>query len=145
LYSQDAHALLDPCLSRALLAAHVRRAAVATCPGATAVIAYPAGGDRGSPADALPGEEFVFVKAPPTEREALLHEDPATFFVTPHYANAPGVIVRLSRIDPDALSELLVQAWRTVAPKRLVKSGRMPDRLLPGGVRPRNGIARERR
>jgi hypothetical protein len=86
------------------------------------VIAYPAGGDRGSPPDALPGEEFVFVKAPPAEREALLREDPSTFFVTPHYANAPGVIVRLSTVDPDALRELLVEAWRTVASKRLVKA-----------------------
>jgi hypothetical protein len=86
------------------------------------VIAYPAGGDRGSPTDALPGEEFVFVKAASAEREALLHGDPATFFLTPHYANAPGVIVRLSRVDPDALRELLVDAWRTVAPKRLVKA-----------------------
>ncbi|MGI8870861.1 MAG: MmcQ/YjbR family DNA-binding protein [Mycobacteriales bacterium] len=86
------------------------------------VIAYPAGGDRGSPPDAKPGEEFVFIEAPPAEREALLHEDPVRFFVTAHYAGAPGVIVRLSTVDADQLAELLVDAWRTVAPKRLVKA-----------------------
>lgn len=86
------------------------------------VIAYPAGGERGSPEDAKPGEEFVFIKSPPAEREALLHEDPVTFFVTPHYAGAPGVIVRLSTVDAAQLKELLVDAWRAVAPKRLVKA-----------------------
>ena len=50
------------------------------------------------------------------------NSEPVTFFVTPHYATAPGVIVRLSRVDPDALRELLVEAWRTVAPKRLIKA-----------------------
>lgn len=86
------------------------------------VIAYPAGGERGSPPDAKPGEEFVFVKAPPAERAALLQQDPVTFFVTPHYSGAPGVIVRMSTVDPDQLEELLVDAWRMVAPKRLVKA-----------------------
>jgi hypothetical protein len=97
------------------------------------VIAYPAGGDRGSPPDAQLGEEFVFVKAPPAEREALLNEDPVTYFLTPHYVNSPGVIVRLSTVDPDDLRELLVEAWRTVAPKRLVRtydqSPNWPDTL----------------
>lgn len=85
------------------------------------VIAYPAGGDRGSPADALPGEEFLFVKTAPSEREALLQQDPHTFFLTPHYQGSRGVIVRLSSVDPRQLEELLVGAWREVAPKRLVR------------------------
>jgi hypothetical protein len=93
------------------------------------VVAYPAGGDRGSPPDAQPGEEFVFVKTPPADREALLAQDPVTFFLTPHYAGSPGVIVRLSTVDPDHLEELLVEAWRTVAPKRLVRAyDQSPDR-----------------
>ena len=69
-----------------------------------------------------PTWESVYSFLVPAERKALLHADPATVFVTPHYANAPGVIVRLSRVDPDALRELLVEAWRAVAPKRLVKA-----------------------
>lgn len=85
------------------------------------VIAYPAGGDRGSPPDAMPGEQFLFVKSTPSEREALLQQDPYTFFLTPHYESSRGVIVRLSSVDPDQLEELLVGAWREVAPKRLVR------------------------
>lgn len=96
------------------------------------VIAYPAGGERGSPADARPGEEFVFVKARPDEREVLLDEDPATFFVTPHYATAGGVIVRLSAVDPEHLEELLVDAWRAVAPKRVVKAYDQGGAAPPG-------------
>lgn len=85
------------------------------------VIAYPAGGDRGSPPDARPGEKFLFIKTAPSEREALLQQDPHTFFVTPHYEGSHGVIVRLSSVDPGQLEELLVGAWREVAPKRLVR------------------------
>lgn len=85
------------------------------------VVAYPAGGDRGSPPDAVEGEEFVFVKTGPAEKAALLAEDPVTFFVTPHYAGSPGVIVRLRTAGQDQLRELLVDAWRTVAPKRLIR------------------------
>lgn len=85
------------------------------------VVAYPAGGARGSPPDAIEGEEFVFVKAGPDEKAALLEQDPVTFFVTPHYAGAPGVIVRLRTTDQAQLRELLVEAWRQVAPAALVR------------------------
>ncbi len=54
-------------------------------------------------------------------RAALLAEDPETFFVTPHYQDYPGVIVRLATARPDQLRELLTEAWRLVAPKRLVR------------------------
>lgn len=85
------------------------------------VIAYPAGGDRGSPPDAVAGEEFVFVKTGPDEKAALLAQDPVTFFVTPHYAGSPGVIVRLRTADQAELRELLVDAWRLIAPATLVR------------------------
>lgn len=54
------------------------------------------------------------------EREALLQGDPETFFITPHYEGYPAVLVRLQKVDPDELAELLEDAWRTQAPKRLV-------------------------
>lgn len=85
------------------------------------VVAYPAGGDRGTPPDHVPGEAYVFVKASPSEREALLQQDPHTFFLTPHYQSSRGVIIRLSSVDPTQLDELLVGAWREVAPKRLIR------------------------
>jgi len=54
------------------------------------------------------------------EREALLQGDPDVFFTTPHYDGYPYVLARLDRIDPVELAELLEDAWRLRAPKRLV-------------------------
>jgi hypothetical protein len=41
------------------------------------------------------------------QRDALLAEDPATFYVTDHYANHPVVLVRLDRLHRDQLRELI--------------------------------------
>jgi hypothetical protein len=93
------------------------------------VVAYPATNDRSRPPGADPDEEFLVLKIDRTEREALLRSDPETYFVTPHYRTYPGVIVRLATVPPDQLGELLVEAWRMVAPKRLVAE---LNRTLPG-------------
>jgi hypothetical protein len=85
------------------------------------IIAYPAGNDRSRPDSAAEDEEFVIVKIDRRERAVLLQEAPDTFFVTPHYQNYPGVIVRLATVGADQLRELLVDAWRLAAPKRLVR------------------------
>ncbi|MDP2710725.1 MAG: MmcQ/YjbR family DNA-binding protein [Solirubrobacteraceae bacterium] len=55
------------------------------------------------------------------EREALLQSEPETFFTTPHYDGYPYVLVRLEAVDPDELGELLEDAWRVFAAKRIVK------------------------
>jgi hypothetical protein len=54
------------------------------------------------------------------EREALLQGQPDAFFSTPHYDGYPFVLVRLEAVDPAELAELIEEAWRTRAPKRLV-------------------------
>lgn len=54
------------------------------------------------------------------ERELLMHSDPQTFYITEHYRNYPAMLVRLSKVDVATLRELLDDAWRRVAPKRLV-------------------------
>jgi hypothetical protein len=54
------------------------------------------------------------------EREALLQGEPDVFFSTPHYDNHPYVLVRLDAVDPVELAELLEDAWRLRAAKRLV-------------------------
>jgi hypothetical protein len=54
------------------------------------------------------------------EREALLQGQPDAFFSTPHYDGYPYVLVRLEAVDPTELAELLEEAWRIRAPKRLV-------------------------
>jgi hypothetical protein len=54
------------------------------------------------------------------EREALLQGEPEAFFTTPHYDGYPAVLVRLEAVDPVELAELIEDAWRLQAPKRLV-------------------------
>lgn len=55
-------------------------------------------------------------------KQALLSDDPAVFFTTPHFDNYPVVLVRLERIAVPDLEELLAEAWLTRAPKRLAKA-----------------------
>ena len=54
------------------------------------------------------------------DAEALLLGRPEVYFSAPHYAGSPYVLVRLDVIDPDELAELLEDAWRLRAPKRLL-------------------------
>jgi hypothetical protein len=54
------------------------------------------------------------------EKRALIAEDPGKFFTTDHYNGYPAVLVRLPAIDAEELTELLTDAWRTRAPRRLV-------------------------
>ena len=54
------------------------------------------------------------------DSEALLQGRPEVFFTTPHYDGYPYVLVRLEVADRIQLSELLEDAWRIRAPKRMV-------------------------
>ena len=54
------------------------------------------------------------------EKAALLDDRPATFFSTPHYDGNALVLVRLAEVSAAELRELLAEAWRVRAPKRLV-------------------------
>jgi hypothetical protein len=49
------------------------------------------------------------------QRDEMIAADPGTYYLTDHYLNYPVVLVRLSRIHPDALRELLVMGWRFVS------------------------------
>ena len=51
------------------------------------------------------------------QRDELLSGAPDVYYVTDHYVNYPAVLVRLSRIQEDALRDLLRAAWRFVTAK----------------------------
>ena len=51
------------------------------------------------------------------DRDALIEDDPATYYLKDHYLNYPCVLVRLSRVGPDALRDLVVGAHRYVGAK----------------------------
>lgn len=46
------------------------------------------------------------------EREDMMAAEPETYYITDHYLKYPWVLVRLSRVHPDALRDLLKRAWR---------------------------------
>jgi hypothetical protein len=54
------------------------------------------------------------------ERNELLQAEPGKFFITPHYDGYPAVLVRLSQLDLDEMTELVTESWRIAAPKRLL-------------------------
>jgi hypothetical protein len=51
-------------------------------------------------------------------RADLMAVEPDVYYLTDHYVNYPVVLVRLSRIHPDALRDLLDEAWRFVAGRK---------------------------
>jgi hypothetical protein len=69
-----------------------------------------------------PDGESLVMKIDMTERQFLMEMEPETFYITDHYLNWPSVLIRLSNVHPDALRRLFEQAWRNLAPKRLIKT-----------------------
>jgi hypothetical protein len=65
-------------------------------------------------------DAFVFRVLDVPDQLALLRGQPDVFFTTPHYDGWPYVLVRLDAVTPDQLAELVEDAWRIRASKRLV-------------------------
>ena len=62
------------------------------------------------------------VKATRPEQAALVQGDPDTFFV-PQYVGVHGWVgFHVARVDARELAELVTEAWRMTAPKRLVRA-----------------------
>jgi hypothetical protein len=53
------------------------------------------------------------------KREEMMSAAPEKFYITDHYLNYPWMLVRLSRVRPDELRDLLIGSWRRAAPKHL--------------------------
>ena len=53
-------------------------------------------------------------------KDVLLASDPGVFFTTPHFNGYPAVLVRLSKIAPRKLKDVILEAWLARAPKRAV-------------------------
>ena len=60
------------------------------------------------------------------EQDLLVRGRPEAFFMTPHYAGYPYVLVRLDEVAVDELRELLTDAWLLRAPKRLAAAFEPP-------------------
>ena len=66
--------------------------------------------------------ETLVVKCGDDERDFRMRTDPEAFFVTNHYRGYPTVLVRLPRVTENELRDVLEQAWRLHAPRRMVKA-----------------------
>jgi len=68
------------------------------------------------------GGTEVWVKSTHDEQRALIAMDPEIFFVPAYVGPSGWVGVRYRTADRDEVWELLIEAWRMTAPKRLVRA-----------------------
>jgi hypothetical protein len=66
------------------------------------------------------GGKEAWVKSTHDEQRALIAMDSATFFVPPYVGPSGWVGVHYRTVDSTEMRELVVEAWRLTAPKRLV-------------------------
>lgn len=70
----------------------------------------------------VPNPEVLAVRvANEAEKQELITAAGDRFFTEPHYNGYPAVLVRLAAVDEDELRELLTDAWRVMAPPKLVR------------------------
>jgi hypothetical protein len=65
-------------------------------------------------------EGGLAIRCDVVDREILLQADPDAFFLTDHYRNYPMILVRLDKVMPAALPDIIERAWRMVAPSKMV-------------------------
>src|SRR5467141_3325542 len=64
--------------------------------------------------------ETLVVKCGYAERDFWMLTNPETFFTKDHYRGYPTALVRMANVDEDDLREVIEQAWRLHAPKKLI-------------------------
>jgi hypothetical protein len=99
-------------------------AIAARLPGAEVGLSY------GTPSLKVRGKFMCRLRANPealvvrvidlADAQALLQGEPDVFFTLPHYTGYPAVLVRLDAVSPEQLDELVEDAWRIQAAKRVV-------------------------
>jgi hypothetical protein len=73
-------------------------------------------------------DDTLVLRCPIEDRDALIAEDPDTYFLTDHYVNYPWVLARMSTINPAALRDVVTMAHHNAladkrkAPRRLARS-----------------------
>ena len=75
----------------------------------------------------------LVVCMPIADRNELIAADPDTYYLKPHYEDYPCVLARLSRIQPDALRDLLRMGWEFARSRTKRKSSRPVSRARGNG------------
>jgi hypothetical protein len=69
----------------------------------------------------VPNLDVAVVRiASESDKEVLIQMDPAVFFTEPHFDGYASIHVRLAAVSEPLLEQLIADAWRVRAPKRLV-------------------------
>lgn len=72
-------------------------------------------------ASGMPGGPTMTVKCTKEEQQELIASQPEVYSIAPYVGRFGWVQVELSKVDAAELHELVVEAWRRTAPKKLVK------------------------
>jgi hypothetical protein len=62
--------------------------------------------------------ETIVVRVPFEQRAEMLAADPETYYITDHYEPYEYVLVRLRKVHPDALRDLIAGSYRQAARAR---------------------------
>jgi hypothetical protein len=65
-------------------------------------------------------DAFVFRVVDLADQQALISGQPDVFFITPHYDGYPAVLVKPDAVGLEQLAELVEDAWRLRATKKLI-------------------------
>jgi hypothetical protein len=68
-------------------------------------------------------DDTLMIRIPQEQRDILIADASGRFFITDHYTHGGGILTRLrtlQRRDLDEIEDLLTDAWRRFAPKRLL-------------------------
>jgi len=74
----------------------------------------------------------LLLRTDPYERDHLLATAPEVFSVTDYLRQHPWVLVRLAEAEPGQLRELVRDAWRRTAPRRVVDAFDARPERAPG-------------
>lgn len=86
----------------------------------------------GTPAFKVRGNLFVrlrndidalVVRVEMERRQEMIEADSEAYFLTDHYLNYPWILVRMSKIRLDALTDLLRDAWLLAGKKKRKRNG----------------------
>jgi hypothetical protein len=74
--------------------------------------------------------DTLVVRMDIADRDALIDDDPETYYLKEHYIDYPCVLVRLPRVRADALRDIVTGAYRYVNAMKSTskRSGRTPAR-----------------
>jgi hypothetical protein len=77
-------------------------------------------GDVQALGDRVPGGPvFAARTADVGVKEALIADDPAVYFTTPHFDGYAAILFELDKISVEELTELITDAWLARAPRKL--------------------------